>query len=168
MRKIPPLISELYTCDEQLGSFRRHDARVRNRARHCDVTVQRDGAQVQDGGCAHPYVHSKPDFTPNVTEDPHLPKTNQKHLSRFYYEYCLVWLIHNYCFVSLLIIYWRIHVDLTLNHSFVKAELLVPSSDVEIMVGKVFFLRASVSPLSEISTVLCFHFNSPTIDTIKS
>jgi hypothetical protein len=60
------------TCDEQLGSFRRHDARVRNRARHCDVTVQRDGAQVQDGGCAHPYVHSKPDFTPNVTEDPHL------------------------------------------------------------------------------------------------
>ena len=139
MRKLPPLISELHTCDEQLGSARRHDARIRNRARNCDVTVQRDGAQVQDGGCAHPYVHSKPDGTPHVAEDPHLPKTNQKHLSRFYYEHCLVWLIQNFCFVSLLIISGRIHVALALNHLFVKAEARVPSSDVKIMVDNFYF-----------------------------
>lgn len=138
MRKIPPLISELHTCDEQLGSFRRHDARVRHRARHCDVPIQRDGAQVQDGRCAHPYVHSKPDGTPHVTEDPHLPKTNQKHLIRLYYEHCLVWLIHNFCFVFLLIISGRIHVALALNHLFVKEKVRVPSSDVGIMMGKVF------------------------------
>ena len=89
MRKLLPLIPELHTCDEQLGSSRRHDARVRNRARHCDVTVQRDGAQVQDGGCAHPYVHSLPDGTPHVTEGPHLPKTKEKNVSSFYYEHFL-------------------------------------------------------------------------------
>jgi len=40
--------------------------------------------------------------------------------------------------VFLLIISGRIHVALALNHLFVKEKVRVPSSDVGIMMGKVF------------------------------
>ena len=47
-------------CDQRLRSLPTHDARIADRPRDGHVAVQGDGAQVEDGGCAHPDVDGQP------------------------------------------------------------------------------------------------------------
>ena len=36
------------------------------------VSVEADGAQVEDGSCAHPHVNGQPDGAPDLTENPQI------------------------------------------------------------------------------------------------
>ena len=49
---------------QQLGPLGGHDVGVRDGVGDCDVPVEADHHQVQDGGGAHPHVHSKPNGAP--------------------------------------------------------------------------------------------------------
>lgn len=56
--------------DEKLGATRRHEGRVVERAADGQVTVERDGAQVEDRRRAQPDVNGQPSVTPRVAERP--------------------------------------------------------------------------------------------------
>lgn len=54
------------------GAGRCHDRWVGDGPRDGQVAIQTDGAQVEDGGGAHPDVDGQPDGAPNFTENPHV------------------------------------------------------------------------------------------------
>ena len=56
--------------NEQLGSWRRHEAGVADGTADRYVAVNADGDQVVDRSGTHPHVDSQPDTTPRLTERP--------------------------------------------------------------------------------------------------
>lgn len=53
-----------------------HDAGVGDWTRHGDITIQRNGTQIENGSGAHPDVQCQPHVAPDVTEYPDLEITN--------------------------------------------------------------------------------------------
>lgn len=63
-----------------------HNTGVGDGSGHCDVPVQGNGAQIQNGCCAHPHVHCQPHLAPDVAKNPNLKFLNVNRSGKLHFE----------------------------------------------------------------------------------